>query len=106
MNIKICLRKISCDNRFLIKGVNRKKKIEFEPGLYTEEQLDSVEQHIVQNFCEYKNVFHELVFTDIHVDICIIEPDEENDYYTLVTMGMGAHKMNVPEKFAGQGLER
>jgi hypothetical protein len=86
--------------------MSRKKKSEFNPELYTEEQLDSIDQHIVQYFGDYKNVFHEIVSPDIHVDICIIEPDEENDYYTLVTMGMGAHKMNVPEKLAGQGLER
>ena len=86
--------------------MSRKKKNEFEQELYTEEQLDAIDQHIVQHFGEYKNVFHELVSPDVHIDICIIEPDEECDYYTLVTMGAGAHKMNVPEKLAGQGLER
>ena len=34
---------------------------------------------------------------DIHVDICIIPPRRDHDYYTLVTMGMGAHEMDVPE---------
>ena len=27
-------------------------------------------------------------------------PSEERDYCTLVTMGMGAHRMNVPEELA------
>ena len=31
---------------------------------------------------------------------------EERDYYTLVTMGMGAHRMNVPEELAEYKLER
>ena len=31
---------------------------------------------------------------------------EEHDYYTLVTMGMGAHRMNVPEELAEYKLER
>ena len=31
------------------------------------------------------------------IHICIVPPPEERDYYTLVTMGMGAHRMNVPE---------
>ena len=46
-----------------------------------------------QYFGEVENVFHELVSPDIHVDICIVPPSEKRDYYTLVTMGMGAHRM-------------
>ena len=33
---------------------------------------------------------------DIHVDIYIIEPTRKRNYYTLITSGMGAHRMNVP----------
>ena len=31
---------------------------------------------------------------------------EDRDYYTLVTMGMGAHRMHVPEELAEYKLER
>jgi hypothetical protein len=41
-------------------------------------------------------VYHEIASPDIHVDIALIEPTEQRNYYTLVTMGMGAHRMNVP----------
>ena len=51
-------------------------------------------------------MFHELVSPDIHVDICMVPPTEERDYCTLVTMGMGAHRMNVPEELAEYKLER
>ena len=51
-------------------------------------------------------MFHELVSPDIHVDICVVPPSEARDYYTLVTMGMGAHRMNVPEELAEYKLER
>ena len=51
-------------------------------------------------------MFHELVSPDIHVDICVVPPSDERDYYTLVTMGMGAHRMNVPEELAEYKLER
>ena len=51
-------------------------------------------------------MFHEIASPDIHVDICIVPPTEERDYYTLVTMGMGAHRMNVPEELAEYKLER
>ena len=62
--------------------------------------------HFEQYFGKVENVFHELVSPDIHVDICIVPPTEERDYYTLVTMGMGAHRMNVPEELAEYKLER
>ena len=76
------------------------------PEVYTEEEMEAVEGHIQQYFGKVENVFHELVSPDIHVDICMVPPTEERDYYTLVTMGMGAHRMNVPEELAEYKLER
>lgn len=43
---------------------------------------------------------------DIHLDIIIIPPTEDNNYYKLITMGMGAYKMNVPEELKQYELER
>ena len=76
------------------------------PEVYTEEEMEAVEGHIQQYFGKFENVFHELSSPDIHVDICVVPPSEERDYYTLVTMGMGAHRMNVPEELAEYKLER
>ena len=76
------------------------------PEVYTEEEMNAVEEHIQQYFGKFENVFHELDSPDIHVDICVVPPSEERDYYTLVTMGMGAHRMNVPEELAEYKLER
>ena len=76
------------------------------PEVYTEEEMEAVEGHIEQYFGKVENVFHELVSPDIHVDICVVPPSEERDYCTLVTMGMGAHRMNVPEELAEYKLER
>lgn len=76
------------------------------PELYSEEELEAIESHIETYFGEYDSVFHELVSPDIHVDICLIEPSPERNYYTLVTMGMGAHPMNVPAELAQYKLER
>ena len=76
------------------------------PEGYTEEEMNAVEEHIEQYFGKFENVFHELDSPDIHVDICVVPPSEERNYYTLVTMGMGAHRMNVPEELAEYKLER
>ena len=76
------------------------------PEVYTEEEMEAIEGHIQQYFGDFENVFHELASPDIHVDICVVQPSAERDYYTLVTMGMGAHRMNVPEELAEYKLER
>ena len=78
----------------------------YAPEVYSVEEMNVIEEHIQQYFGEFKNVFHELVSPDIHVDICIVPPDGERNYYTLITMGMGAHRMNVPEELAEYKLER
>ena len=76
------------------------------PEVYTEEEMKAVEGHIQQYFGKFENVFHELSSPDIHVDICVVPPSKERNYYTLITMGMGAHRMNVPEELAEYKLER
>ena len=76
------------------------------PELYTEEELSRVENYIVQTFGEYDFVFHEVFSPDIHVDIAIINPTRARPFYTLVTIGMGAHRMNVPANLQDKRLER
>ena len=86
---------------------NADKDVSFsEPEVYTEDEMKAIENHIQQYFGQFENVFHELSSPDIHVDVCVVPPSEERDYYTLVTMGMGAHRMNVPEELAEYKLER
>lgn len=76
------------------------------PEVYTEEEMELVEAHISHSFGEYESVFHEIYSPDIHVDICIIPPVPERNYYTLVTMGMGAHRMQVPEELQDAHVDR
>ena len=63
------------------------ENVDQDPEMYDEAQWDAVEDHIGKHFGDFPNVFHELVSPDIHVDICIIPPRRDHDYYTLVTMG-------------------
>lgn len=79
---------------------------EYATELYTEDELDAVEEHIREYFGEFPNVFHEVMSPDIHVDICVIPPGLGRDYYTLVTVGMGAHMMDVPSDLSDGGLSR
>ena len=61
--------------------------------------MDKVSAYIEQQYGDYDLVGHEVASPDIHCDIVIVPPTEENPYYKLVTMGAGAYKMNVPIGF-------
>ena len=74
--------------------------------VYDEKEVEVVENHIESAFGKFKNVLHEIFSPDIHVDICVIEPTKKRNYYTLVTMGMGAHKMNIPPALETNKLDR
>jgi hypothetical protein len=91
------------DTRLLLKAslseaeIRRRQKIlGYAPECYAEEDLRVLEAHIEKHFGPYRNVFHEIESPDIHVDIAVIEPSPQRNYYTLITMGMGARKMKTP----------
>lgn len=84
----------------------RKKETVNEMYLYTEQELEEYEKFIMEQFGEYKEVIHEIVSPDIHLDIIVVPPTENSNYYKLITMGMGAYKMNIPSELKEQELER
>ena len=79
-----------------MKWFSKKDKELEAPVLYPEEEIEIIEAHIAEHYGKFDKVFHELVSADLHIDIAVVEPTEDRNYYTLVTMGMGAHRMNVP----------
>ncbi len=74
--------------------------------LYSEQELDEYEKYIETQFGEISFVFHEICSPDVHLDIIVIEPNEQSNYYKLITMGAGAYKMNVPSELHQYNLER
>ncbi len=77
-----------------------------QPELYSEAELAAVENYITDTFGEYDFIFHELYSPDIHVDIAIINPSVRRPFYTLVTIGMGAHRMTMPSSLRDKKLDR
>ena len=74
------------------------------PELYSESELEEISDFIENTFGNYDYVLHEVVSPDIHVDIIIIPPTQERNYYTLCTMGVGAHRMDVPDELRYESL--
>ena len=90
---------------FVMGGVETDLRVRV-PEFYTEAELEALQAHISEHFGEVNQVIHEVVSPDIHVDLAVIEPKQESDHYIVCTMGMGAHRMNVPYNMRGHGLDR
>ena len=76
-----------------------KKKPKYELILYSERDQDAYEKMIQDRIGSYEIVMHEIVSPDLHIDVLPIPPSEERNYYTLLTMGMGAYQMPVPSGY-------
>lgn len=74
---------------------NCKSSFIAEPTEYMEE----IEAHFDKNFPGRKtHVFHEIMSDLIHVDIFVMDPSEDEDFYVLYTAGMSALPMSLPDE--------
>lgn len=71
-----------------------------EAGVYAEE----ISNHIEKYIGKIGIVFHELVSLRIHLDINIVYPTKERNFFTLVSMGMSDKPMNTPPQAAEYAL--
>src|SRR3954468_8247346 len=67
---------------------------EWEPP--TEAASEEIERHLTRFFGAPSTVFHEIVSEKIHLDIHIISPRPERNWWTLFTTGMSALPMTAP----------
>lgn len=63
---------------------------------YTPEEIGSFSDAAEEALGPSSNIFVEKESTEIRVDILMIPPGEHCPFYTLCTMGVGAHRMTVP----------
>ncbi|MEK4509882.1 suppressor of fused domain protein [Paenibacillus sp. FSL K6-2524] len=60
---------------------------------YSEQIYNHVEKHVGT----INNVYKEIIPDHITVDILVVDPTPKRNYYTLITSGMSASPMTVPE---------
>lgn len=72
---------------------------DFELAIGDSENIERISEHIEQFIGPVATVYHELMSDLVHIDVHIVEPTEERDYYTLVTSGMSDRAMNAPEGY-------
>ena len=68
---------------------------------YTEKQKSEILYYICMNFGQIDEVYTINGFDDIELEMAVINPTDERDFYTVVTVGFGAHAMNVPDDVEG-----
>ncbi len=73
---------------------------------YTEDDRNETLEILENNFGKCIQLLHEVVSDDIHIDIAVIGPTKELDFYKVFTIGMASKEMNVPSEFKHQKLER
>lgn len=64
---------------------------------YSEKEEDEITDFIEANFGEIASIGHETISECVHLDLAVIEPTEERDYYTICTIGAGAYFAEVEE---------
>lgn len=77
-----------------------------KPEYYTEAEMESFQNAAEEAFGGAPFIFHEKVSPDIHIDILLIAPNERCPFYTACTMGVGAHRMNVPPTELREALQK
>ena len=63
--------------------------------LYSPKEYDEVTNIITEKYGKYESVLHEILPSDIHIDIAKIPPQGDNDHYTLCTIGAGDYNMHI-----------
>lgn len=63
----------------------------------------AVEQHLAERVGEAISVFHEILSDRVHIDVHLVPPAGERDFWVLFTTGMSGLPMTLPEAFAAQG---
>jgi predicted Zn finger-like uncharacterized protein len=70
---------------------------QFEFAVGDSENIERISEHIEQHCGPVETVMHELVSDMVHIDVHVVKPTPERNYYTLVTSGMGDRPMAAPE---------
>ncbi len=58
---------------------------------------ETIKCHIESHIGKIGFVLHEIVSELIHLDVVVVEPTPDRNYFTLVTLGMSDRPMNAPK---------
>lgn len=76
----------------------KQERVPEEP--YTADERETIERYIGDAFGPIGRTYYDGGNTPPRIDIAVTEPVESRSFYTLTTIGMGAHRMEVPPELA------
>lgn len=62
--------------------------------------IEAVDAHIARHVAPVEMVFHEIISTDMHIDVHWVPPAPGRPFHTLVTSGMSERPMPAPAEAA------
>jgi len=77
---------------------HRRRSDAVEIAAYDKPTIEAIEHHYDRYLGHCDSVFHEFDSEYVHLDVHLIPPTEDRNYYTLATTGMSSRPMQVPEK--------
>jgi len=78
---------------------HQSRKRDFEVATGDSESIKKIGEHLARHVGPVASVFHEIVSDLVHVDVHLVEPTPERNFYTLVTSGMSDRAMAAPEQY-------
>ncbi|MFC4991556.1 suppressor of fused domain protein [Rubritalea tangerina] len=75
------------------------REVPFEVASGYEQTIDRVSAHVEQHIGAVASVYHEIISDLVHLDVHIVAPTAERNFYTLVTSGMSDLPMKAPEGY-------
>ncbi len=67
-----------------------------QPATADEESLGKITRHIEKHIGKPDLVWHEILSDLVHIDLHMVKPTPERNFYTLVTSGMSYRPMTTP----------
>lgn len=73
---------------------------------YTPYEAQTIQEHIIKHYGNISRTVTVKECESLDLKLYVIEPTKERDFYTVVTSGMGAYKMDLPDDFKDDNVDR
>lgn len=73
---------------------------------YTPYEAQTIQDHIIKHYGNISRTVTVKECERLDLKLYVIEPTKERDFYTVVTSGMGAYKMDLPDDFKDDNVDR
>ena len=73
---------------------------------YTPYEAQTIQDHIIEHYGNISRTVTVKECESLDLKLYVIEPTKERDFYTVITSGMGAYQMDIPDDFKDGNVDR